>query len=159
MRGKKYLKRSMRFVKQGVLLAAADLKKGEKKSKPAPSGPKAEKFTITLELRRIWVRVRQSWVTSFASFSYSLSVLDKRQSEMLYDLVRRALFRNSAGDVVKAHPEIREFMRSDDDRMCMVDVYEKLSWTLDKKEEPPADVKLSQKFTGMMNKRKDNPFF
>jgi hypothetical protein len=149
----------MRFGYKGVILAGPDLKKDEKKSPLKSEIPKAEKFTITPELRRVWVRVRQSWVTSHASFSYGLSMLDKKQAGMLYDLVRRALFRNSAGDVLKAHPEIREFMRSDDDRMCMLDVYEALSWKLDRREEPPSDVRLNQKFKGMMTKRKDEPFY
>ncbi|MFH0884185.1 MAG: hypothetical protein V1861_00565 [Candidatus Micrarchaeota archaeon] len=135
-------------------MAGKDLKKNEKKS-PKPT----DKLIITPELRRIWVRVRQSWVTSHAAFSYGLSMLNKKQCELLYDLVRRALFRNSAGDVLKAHPEIREFMRSDDDRMCMLDVYEALSWKLDRREDPPADVKLAKNFKGMMTKRRDDPFY
>lgn len=135
-------------------MAEAKPKKDEKKAQKAEA-----KFTATPELRKVWVRVRQSWVTSHAAFSYGLSMLNKSQSEMLYDLVRRALYKNSAGEVLKAHPEIKEFMRSDDDRMCMIDVYETLSWKLNRKEEPPSDIKMAKKFTGMLRKRSDNPFF
>jgi hypothetical protein len=150
----------------GVHLARSRKAKAPTASQSAPAAIRAAKgqenavkisgkpgeFAITPELRRIWVRVRKAWVTSYPAFTYSLSSLSTGQADLLYGLVRRALFRGSAGEIVHADSMMREFMRSDDDRMCMIDVYEILSWRLGRQEALPPDVRVRQRMKGRIGR-------
>lgn len=135
--------------------------KAARKAKPpakAPSGktgesqPKPGKIEITPELRRIWIRARRAWVTSYQAFSYSLSTLDARQSGLLYEVVRHSLFKNSHAEILRTRPELREFLQTDDDRLCMHDIYEVLSWRLNRREKPPQDVRLSMNMKGTIGR-------
>ena len=126
------------------MMAAADKKKGE--------GKKSEKVVVTPELRRIWITARKAWVTSYDSFHYTLSALSTKQADSLYDIVRVSLYRGSFVEILREHPELREMLKSDDDRICMHDIYESLSWRLGRKEEPPQDVKLKMGIKGRIGR-------
>lgn len=107
----------------------------KKEAKGTPKKPAA----ISPQTRRAWLNLRRAWVTSFQAFSYALSQLDTRQSEAMYDMVKKALFKDSYAQIVQQHPELREFVRSDEDRICMIEIYEVLSWRLNRSEKPPPD--------------------
>ena len=57
--------------------------------------------------------------------------MDNKQANALYDVVKFALFKDSYAQIVREHPEMRPLVQTDDDRLCMCDVYEALSnsWT------------------------------
>lgn len=121
----------------------------EEKPKPAQ---KAEKIKITPQLRRLWLTVRKAWVSSFQAFSNSLSSLDQKQAAMLYEVVKHSLFKDSYVQILRGHPELREFLKSDDDRLCMHDIYEVLSWRLSRKEKLPKDVEMAEKMKGRIGR-------
>ncbi|MFN7990700.1 MAG: hypothetical protein U0R44_00935 [Candidatus Micrarchaeia archaeon] len=104
---------------------------------------KIEKVAVTPELRKIWLRVRSSWNLSLPAFSNTLSSLSDAEAGLLYGLVRHSLFKGSHVEILRAHPELRSIVKTDDDRICMHDIYETLSWRLGKSETPPPDVKLA----------------
>ena len=95
-----------------------------------------------IKILPLWIRLRKWWETNPTAFGNGLSSLTKEQDEMMYEFAKKALFRNSVAEILKAHPELKELIRVDDDRMCMYDLYEHLSWKLNKREEPPEDVKI-----------------
>ncbi|MFH0737043.1 MAG: hypothetical protein V1827_01105 [Candidatus Micrarchaeota archaeon] len=103
-----------------------------------------EKVKITPELTRLWITIRQAWGRNLASFSSVMAGLDDKQAEMLYGVVRLSLYKNSYVEIIMAHPELRPFLKSDDDRFCMHDMYQRLSWRLNKREELPPGFKLAQ---------------
>jgi hypothetical protein len=113
---------------------------------------KAEKLVITPELRRIWLGVRTAWNLGFQQFSSSLSALDERQAGLLYGLVRLSLFKGSYVEMLREHPELRPLLISDDDRLCMHDAYEVLAWRLNRSEELPREVRISQRMKGRIGR-------
>jgi len=116
-----------------------------KKIKGKDQKPSKEKpFSLTEPLRRIWIRVRQAYNASPEAFAYSLSSLNAEEANSLYDLVKHALFKGSIGEIVQGTPALRPIIRSEDDRMCMIDIYEVLSWRLDRREPLPEDRRLAQ---------------
>ena len=120
------------------------LKGPSEKAAPSPERPK--KIDVTPELKRIWLRVRNAYSTSQEAFSYSLSVLDDRQANKLYDFAVAALYKGNAAEILRAHPELKGLVRTDDDRLCMHDTYENLSWRLHRREPMPKDLEVTVKF-------------
>ena len=121
-----------------TFLAGKNIKAKEQK----PS--KEKTFSLTEPLRRIWIRVRQAYNNSPEAFAYSLSSLNPEEANSLYDLVKHALFKGSIGEIVRDAPGLRQIVRNEDDRMCMIDIYEVLSWRLDRREPLPQDRRLAQ---------------
>jgi len=122
---------------------------GKEKKK---EGKKPEKTVITPELRRIWLRVRSAWNISLEAFSNTLSLLNDKQAAMLYNLVKKGLFKDFYSEILREHPELRDIVKSDDDRLCMIDIYQELSWRLDKSEPLPPDVKVTQGMKGRIGR-------
>lgn len=116
------------------------------KTMPAPEqeGP----VEITPEIRRLWVRIRQAWVVSYNAFNHAVAVLDRRQANLMYDVVKHSLFKNSHAEILREHPELKELIHTDDDRLCMHDVYERLSYYLDRYEKPPPDRRVLRGMKG-----------
>ena len=102
-----------------------------------------EKIIITPQIRRNWLQIRSAWNISHAAFSNTLSSLSTINANLLYNIVKLSLFKGSYVDILREHSELKEIIKTDDDRLCMHDIYEVLSWRLNKTEKPPADVKLS----------------
>ncbi|MEW6749285.1 MAG: hypothetical protein AB1295_06280 [Candidatus Micrarchaeota archaeon] len=109
--------------------------------KPAPQNPepKSGPVEITPEIRRLWIRMRQAWVVSYAAFNHSVSMLDDRQANLIYDVIKHSLFKDNHAQILREHPEMRPLLQTDDDRLCMHDIYERLSFRLNRHEEPPPD--------------------
>ncbi len=119
----------------------------EKPGRKAVSGPERPKrIDVTPELRRIWVRVRNAYSTSQAAFSSSLSLLDERQANILYDFAVAALYKDNVAQILSEHPELKSLVHTDDDRLCMHDIYENLSWRLHRSEPMPKDLEVTVKF-------------
>ena len=126
-------------------------KPAEKQAAKPPAEKPAEKpakgpVDVTPKLRRIWLRVRKAYNLDLTAFSNTLSFLTDEEANMLYDMVRHALFKGSVAEILREHPELRELVRTDDDRLCMYDIYEYLSWRLGKSEPMPEDRKVITRF-------------
>jgi hypothetical protein len=115
-------------------------------AKPAARELPAAKLEVTPKLRKIWFSIRHSYDISLEAFSNSLSLLSDEEANMLYELVRLALYMGSPAEILRAHPQMKEFIRTDDDRLCMHDIYEHLSWRLGRSEPMPKDRQLISKF-------------
>lgn len=81
------------------------------------------------------------------AFSNAVSSMDRAQSERMYDIVKLALFL-SFSEIRMRHPELKPILQTEDDRLCMYQIYEILSWKLGKKEAEPKDVQMVEKFKG-----------
>ncbi len=114
---------------------------------------KPEKVAVTPELRRLWLRIRNAWAASYGQFTYSLSSLDDKQAGLMYDLVKHSLYRNFFPEILRDHPELREFLKTDDDRLCMHDIYEVVSWRLGRSEPPPPDKELAERMKGGIGRK------
>ena len=101
---------------------------------------KPAKVVITPELRRIWFKVRDSWNRSLEAFSSIVSLLTPKEAEQLYDIVKLSLFKDSYAQMLQEHPGLKEIVKTDDDRLCMHDIYENISWRLGKSEKLPKDI-------------------
>ncbi|NYZ74032.1 hypothetical protein H0O00_02730 [Candidatus Micrarchaeota archaeon] len=109
---------------------------------------KEEKIVITPELRKTWIRVRSAWGMSFEAFNSTVSMLDKKHAEGLYDLVRHSLFKDNYAEILRGNPELREVLKNEEDRLCMHDIYEILSWKLGKSEPLPKEIRAREAMKG-----------
>ncbi len=117
-----------------------------KKPAAKPAMKKQGPLVVTPKLRRIWLKVRRTYNISLSAFSNALSSLSDEDANMLYELVRLSLFKANPAQIIQAHPKMREFVHNDDDRTCMHDIYEHLSWRLRRTEPMPKDRVLISKF-------------
>lgn len=99
--------------------------------------------SISPEAKKLWAKVKSAWIFRPSAFSHSLALLSVKESTMLYDIVKLALFKKSFAEVVHEHPELRELVKSENDRVCMYAVYEVVSWKLGRNEKPPGDMRLA----------------
>ena len=123
-----------------------------KKKAPEKETPKPEKLVVTPETKRIWLKVRHAWNWSYDAFSNTVSYLKQDEAEKLYDVVRLSLFKDSYAQMLQEHPELREIVKSDDDRLCMHDVYQILAWRLGKREKFPEDKRIYMKIKGRIGR-------
>lgn len=134
--------------------------KSRKKSSPKPKKQvpkpkevkKPEKIVITPSVKRSWLKIRRAWVLSHEAFTSTISYLSNKEANELYDVIKHSLFKNSYADMLREHPELREIVRSDDDRLCMHDIYEILSWRLGRREELPKSVQTKMKMQGRIGR-------
>jgi hypothetical protein len=127
-------------------------KKPQKAKKAAPSVKKPKKVEVTPRLMRNWLRIRKAWNISLSAFGNILSLLSDEEAEEMYELVRLSLFKSSYAEILHEHPQLRPILRSDQDRHCMHDIYEAVSFRLDKREELPPDRKISQRMKGRIGR-------
>lgn len=121
----------------------------------APQQMPAEKkgpIEITPEIRRLWIRMRQAWVVSYDAFNHSVAILDDRQANLMYDVVKHSLFKDFYAEILREHPELKELIRTDEDRLCMHDIYERLSFRLNRYEKLPSDKKVYQGMKGKIGR-------
>ncbi|MBU0532627.1 hypothetical protein KKB44_03985 [Candidatus Micrarchaeota archaeon] len=111
-----------------------------------------KKTTITNEVRRIWLKVRKSWNVSHAAFSNTVSFLSEKEANTLYDIVKLGLYKDSYAHILHEHPELKEIVKSDDDRLCMYDIYEVLSWRLRRKEKMPKNKEIIMRMKGRIGR-------
>ena len=128
-------------------------KKPEKKAAKKAEKPEKKELEVTPRLRRNWLRVRKAYNMSMEAFGSVLSLLNEEEANEMYDLVINALYKDNVAEVVRANPKMREFVKTDDDRFCMYDIYETLSWRLRRKEEPPEYRKKIDNFRLAVKKR------
>jgi hypothetical protein len=128
----------------------ADDKKGKNQSKKEgiSMAKVSGKAIITPDIRKNWIRVRQAWNSSVEAFTGTLSMLNNAQANALYDVVKLSLFQGSHAEILRNHPEMRELIKSDDDRFCMHDIYDALSRRLDRREPFPSYVAMKQRMMG-----------
>lgn len=105
-------------------------------------GKEEKKIVITPEVRRTWLNLRRAWALSGTAFRNTLSLLTRKQLEMLYELVRPALFKGSYVEILREHPELKEILKTDSDRTCMYAIYENVSWKLGRSEKPPKEIAI-----------------
>jgi len=129
------------------------MKKPEKKAAKKAEKPEKKELEVTPRLRRNWLRVRKAYNMSMEAFGSVLSLLNEEEANEMYDLVINALYKDNVAEVVRANPKMREFVKTDDDRFCMYDIYETLSWRLRRKEEPPEYRKKIDNFRLAVKKR------
>lgn len=98
---------------------------------------------LSPEAKKVWIKVKSAWVFRQSAFSHSLALLSVKESTILYDIVKLALFKKSFAEIIHLHPELGEILKSEDDRACMYAVYGVVSWKLGRKEEPPGDMRLA----------------
>jgi hypothetical protein len=139
-------KPSKKATKKKTAPRAVKSKKEPMAAKAPAKAEKTRKLEITPKLRRIWFRIRKSYNISLSAFSNVLSSLDDEESEMLYELVRHAIYKGSVAEIIRAKPVMRELVKTDEDRLCMHDCYEHLSWKLRKKEPEPKDRAILSRF-------------
>ena len=128
-------------------------KKAAKKKQPAKPAPekKAEppakpgKIVINKEMKTLWLRLRSRWYMNFTAFYNALSALSEKQANELYDIVKHSLFKGSYAEIIHEHPEMKELLKNDEDRLCMHDIYERLSWRLRRREPLPESLGLKEK--------------
>lgn len=95
------------------------------------------------EVRPVWLRVRAAWGKGTDVFVSTMSTLSQKQNEQLYDVVRHAIYKDNYVQVLREKPELKEFLKGDEDRMCMMDIYQILSYRLRRSEPPPKTEKAA----------------
>ncbi|MBN1170242.1 hypothetical protein JXA56_04410 [Candidatus Micrarchaeota archaeon] len=126
-------------------------KKNQAEKKTAKKQDKKEtasenKLEITPQLRRNWIRIRQAYNMSLGAFGNALSTLNEQEANQMYNLVINALYKDTVAQIVRDNPKMKDFVKTDEDRFCMYDVYENLSWKLNRKEDPPKYRQVINRF-------------
>jgi hypothetical protein len=93
------------------------------------------------DVRVLWLRVRAGWGRGREVFDNTMSQFSQKQSQQLYDVVRHAIYKDNYVQVLREKPELKEFLKSDEDRLCMMDAYAILSYKLGRSEPPPKTEK------------------
>ncbi len=106
------------------------------------------KAVITPDVRKNWLRIRAAWNLGEDAFTGTLSMMDDKKANALYDVVKFSLFKDSYADIIREHPEMKPLVQTDDDRLCMHDVYEALSNRLDRREPFPPLVAMKMRLKG-----------
>ena len=113
----------------------------------AKEAAKPEKgLEITARLRRNWLKVRKAYNLSLEAFGATLSQLNDEEANELYDLIKYALYKDNIAQIIRDEPKLKEFVKTDNDRLCMHDIYENLSWRLGRSEKPPSYRQVIDKF-------------
>ncbi|MDD5340602.1 MAG: hypothetical protein PHV13_05135 [Candidatus ainarchaeum sp.] len=98
---------------------------------------------IPNEARAAWLRVRAAWGRGSDVFSSTMSMLSQKENEQLYDIVRHAIYKDNYVQVLREKPELKGFLKGDEDRLCMMDIYQVLSYRLRRSEPPPKTEKAA----------------
>jgi hypothetical protein len=98
---------------------------------------------IPNEVRAAWLRVRAAWGRGTDVFTSTMSMLSKKEMEQLYDVVRHSVYKDSYVQILREKPELKEFLKGDEDRMCMHDIYAILAFRMGKSEPPPKTEKAA----------------
>ena len=96
---------------------------------------------VPLELWAAWLRVRAAWGKGRDVFMSTMSLLGQKQNEQLYDIVKYAIYKDNYVQALRARPELKQFLKNDEDRLCMMDVYDILSYKLRRHEPTPKTEK------------------
>lgn len=104
-------------------------------------------------VRAAWLRARAAWTRDRDTFASVMSLVDRKRSEGLYDVVRHSLYKESYVQMLRERPELREIVKSDDDRLCMHDMYEILSFRLGRKEPPPKTERAAVAIRGRIGRK------
>ncbi len=130
----------------------AEKKAQKTDSAPAKKKEKLAPYKLTEHVRRLWIRIRNLWGFSNEAFYNALTDLKDEDANLLYDLVKLALFRNSWAQIVQENPALHTLIGSEEDYFCMIDTYQKLSWKLNRREEYPKDKKLAVGMKGRIGR-------
>ncbi len=106
-----------------------------------PMAGKKVPTKVPNEVRAVWLRVRAAWTRGRDVFVSTMSQLSQKQNEQLYDVVRHAVYKDNYVQALREKPELKEFLKGDDDRLCMIDAYDILAYKLHRREPPPRTEK------------------
>jgi hypothetical protein len=137
------MKKKAKPAKRKTALKTKEKKPVRTVKAPSPA-KKPKKVEITPRLMRNWLKIRKAWDISLSAFGNMLSLLSDEEANEMYEVVRLSLFKNSYAEILHEHPQLRPMLRVDVDRHCMHDIYESLSFRLDRKEKLPPDRRISQ---------------
>ena len=109
-----------------------------------------DKIVLTKEMKKTLLMLKTAWSRGRDTFSNTVSFLSTKQAEQIYQIVRHSVYKESYVQILREHPELREIIKNDDDRLCMHDIYEILSWRLDKNEPPPKELRIADRVKGSL---------
>ncbi|MBU0591905.1 hypothetical protein KKF81_04045 [Candidatus Micrarchaeota archaeon] len=137
-----------KYVESNKILTIVKNESKTKSKSTDESGKLNKEIIITPRLRRIWIQIRRNWGISRVAFTNNLSLLNDGEANNLYNLVIHSLYKNSYVDILREIPGLRGIIRTEDDRYCMHDIYQILSWRLDKTESPPKTLQIKLAMRG-----------
>lgn len=120
---------------------------------------KNKPIVVSEELRRVWIRIRKSWSINRIAFTNSLSSLTDAQANELYSIIAVILYKNSYVEIIRENKEFGKIIKNDGDRICMYDIYEVLSWRLNKKVSLPKKVELKMRVGASIGREAQDPLF
>lgn len=118
-------------------MAGKKIKEKSEKAITLPTNP---------NLKRNWLKIRNAYNVSLESFGATISMMNEGEANAMYDLVKGALYKDNNAQIIKENPNLKEFLKNDEDRLCMIDIYTNLSWRLGKSEKAPKYRETINKF-------------
>lgn len=100
------------------------------------------------EARVAWLRVRFAWARGRDAFLSAMTGLTKKEMAQLYDVVCHSLYKESYVQILRENPALKDFLKSDEDRLCMHDIYGILSVRLHRHEPLPEIEKATLAMKG-----------
>ncbi len=97
---------------------------------------------ISKTLIRNWIILKRAWSMNLTAFSNTISNLSNKDALELYDIARLAPYKQTYVDILRIRPELKVILKNDLERRMMMDIYDNLSYRLNKKEPEPASVKF-----------------
>ncbi|MBI5046550.1 hypothetical protein HZC07_02350 [Candidatus Micrarchaeota archaeon] len=98
-----------------------------------------EKVVLTSETVKQWFLIKAAVQRGPIALSNFLSTLTRTQNEILYSIVKHSLYVKDYVEIIRKHPELKVLVKTDEDRLIMHDIYEIVSWKLNKYEPPPKE--------------------
>lgn len=114
--------------------------------------PAEKKIAITASLRKNWLLLKAAWLMNQGAFSSRLSLVPDKEADELYEVARHSLYKDSYVRILREHPELKELVKTDDDRLFMYNLYDILSWRLGKSEPPPKEQRPAARIKGSIGR-------
>ncbi|MGV8085565.1 MAG: hypothetical protein ACP5N9_04915 [Candidatus Bilamarchaeum sp.] len=110
----------------------------------APKVTKAKK--ISEETKKNWLRIRAAWSRNLVAFNNSISMLNKKETEEMYNIAKLAAYSIDYARLVFENPQLKEILKNSEDCFMLNNIYQALSFKLNRKEKLPATTRIYNGF-------------
>ena len=95
-----------------------------------------------------WFKVKFGCKTDPVAFRTQMSMLNDKEANELYEVVKHAAYKKTYVEVLRDVPELKQIVRTRADFIFMLDIYRILTKRLGKTEPVPKDIAMIQRMIG-----------
>lgn len=106
----------------------------------------SSKLKITEDTKRNWLRIRAAWARNIVAFNNAISMLNKKETEDMYNLAKFAAYSTDYTRLIFAQPVLKELLKNSNDAFMLNSIYQALSFKLNRKEKAPIATRIYRGF-------------